>query len=74
MENNMEVPNETKNRVAIGSSDLTPRHISRQNYNSKRYMQFYVHSSTVHNSQDMHACISECPVVSDSATPQTTAL
>ena len=31
----------------------TPRHISGQIYNSKRYMCPYVHSSTIHNSQDM---------------------
>ena len=30
-----------------------PVHISRQNYNSKRYMHPYVHSSTIHNSHDM---------------------
>ena len=28
-------------------------HISRQNYSSKRYMHPYVHSSIIHNSQDM---------------------
>ena len=28
-------------------------HIYGQNYNSKRYMHPYVHSSTIHNSQDM---------------------
>ena len=33
----------------------TPGHISRQNYNSKRYIRLYVHSSTIHNSQDMEA-------------------
>ena len=31
----------------------TPRHILRQNYNSKRYMHPYVHSSTIYNRQDM---------------------
>ena len=30
-------------------------HISEENYNSKRYMYPYVHSSTIHNSQDMEA-------------------
>ena len=30
-------------------------HISRQNYNSKRYIHPYVHCSTSHNSQDMEA-------------------
>ena len=29
--------------------------ISGQNYNSKRYIYPYVHSSTTHNSQDMEA-------------------
>ena len=38
MGNSMEVPQKTKNRVAIWSSKPTPGHISRQNYNSKRYM------------------------------------
>ena len=31
----------------------TSGNISRQNYNSKRYMHPYVHSSIIHNSQDM---------------------
>ena len=44
---------ETKNRVATWSSNPTPRHISGQNYNSKRYMHPYVQSSTIYNSQDM---------------------
>ena len=43
----------TKNRVAIWSSNPTPGHISGQNYNSKRYIHPYVHSSTSHDSQDM---------------------
>ena len=49
----MEVPQKTKNRITIQSSNPTPEHISRQNSNSKRYMHPYVHSSIVHNSQDM---------------------
>ena len=53
MENSMEVPQKTKTRVAIGSSNPTPGHISRQNYNLKRYMHPYVHSSTMYKSQDM---------------------
>ena len=32
-------------------------HISRQNYNSKRYMHPYVHSSTIHNSQHMETTL-----------------
>ena len=31
----------------------SPEHISRHNCNSKRYMHPHVHSSTIHNSQDM---------------------
>ena len=53
MENRMEVPQKTKTGVAIWSSDLSPGHTTRQNHNSKRYMHSYVHSSTIHNSQDM---------------------
>ena len=43
------------NRVAIWSSNPTPGHISWQNYNLKRYMHSYVHSSTIYSSQDMEA-------------------
>ena len=53
IENSMEVPQKTKNWVAIWSSNSTPGHISGQNYNLKRYMHPYGHSSTIHNSQDM---------------------
>ena len=35
MENCMEGPQKTKNRTAIGSSNPTPGHISRKNYDSK---------------------------------------
>ena len=55
MENTLEVPQKTKNRITIWSSNPTPGHISGQNYNSKRYMHPYVHSSTIHSSQDMEA-------------------
>ena len=47
MENGMEVPQKANNRVAIWSSNPTPGHIPRQNYNSKRYMHSYVHSGTM---------------------------
>ena len=43
----------TKNRVAISSSNPTPGQISGQSYNSKRYMNPCVHSSTIYKSQDM---------------------
>ena len=53
MENSMEAPWKTKHRLAIWSSNPIPGHISGQNYNLKRYMYNYIHSSTIHNSQDM---------------------
>ena len=53
MENSMEFPQKNKYRTTILPSNLTPVHISRQKYNSKRYMHPYIHSSTIHNSQDM---------------------
>ena len=55
MENSMEVPQKSENRITIRSSNPTPGHISRQNSNPKRYMQPCVHSSTVHKSPDMKA-------------------
>ena len=53
MEDSMAVPQKAKNRVAIWASNPAPGYISGQNYNSKRYMHPYVHSSTIHNSQDL---------------------
>ena len=38
MENSMEFPQKTKNRVAIWSSNPPSGHVPRQNYISKRYM------------------------------------
>ena len=55
VENSMELPQKTKNRVAIWFSNPTPGHISGENSNSKRYIHSYVHSSTVYNSQNMEA-------------------
>ena len=49
MENSMEAPQKTENRVSIQSSNPIPGHIFRWNYNSKRYMHMYVH----YNIQDM---------------------
>ena len=37
----------------IQSSNPTPGHISRENHNSKRYMNPNIHCSTIYNSQDM---------------------
>ena len=42
-----------KSRVAIWSYNLTPGHISTENYNLKKYMHSNVHCSTIHSSQDM---------------------
>ena len=53
MENTMELPQKTKSRITIWSSNPTPGHISGQNSNSKRYMHFCVHRSTIHSIQDM---------------------
>ena len=53
VENSMEAPQKTKNRVTIWSSNLTSGHISRQNSNLKRHMHLTGHSRTIHNSQDM---------------------
>ena len=55
MENGMEIPQKTKNRITIWSSHPTPGHISRKNRDSKIYICFNVHSSTLYNSQDMEA-------------------
>ena len=41
------------NRTTISSSNHTPRHIFKQNSNSKRYKDTYVHCSTIYNSQHM---------------------
>ena len=49
-------PQKTKNRVVIWSGNPIPRHISEtKTIIQKRHMHPYVHSSTIHNSQDMEA-------------------
>ena len=62
MENSLEVSQKTKNRIVIWSNNPTPGHISRQNCNLKKYTHPYVHSSTIHNSQDMETT---CPSTED---------
>ena len=47
--------NETKDWVAMSSSNTTPGHISVENSNLKKFMHSNVHSSTIYNSQDMEA-------------------
>ena len=51
----MEGSQKTKNRTTMWSVNSNPTlgHIARQNDNSKRYMHPHVHSSTVHNCQNM---------------------
>ena len=53
MENTMEVPQKTKNRITLQSSNPTTGHISGGNYKSKRYMHPYIHSKTIHNNRNM---------------------
>ena len=47
VEHSTQVPQTTKDRITIWSSNPTPEHITRQNSNSKRYVHPYVHSSTI---------------------------
>ena len=57
MENSVEVPQKNRNRATIWPRNFTPGYISPKdkNANSKRYMRPDVHSSTIHNSQDIEA-------------------
>ena len=48
VENSIEVTQKTKNRITTRSRYPIPGHIYRQNYNSKRSMHPYVHSSNSH--------------------------
>ena len=48
MENSMEVPQKTKDRVTIWSSNPTPGHISKENYKSKRYRSSCCGSVEIH--------------------------
>ena len=51
----MEVPQKTKNRTAIGSSNSTLGYISEEigNTNLKRYRHTGVHNRIIYNGQDM---------------------
>ena len=55
---NIDELQKTKSRITAWSSNPT-EYISRQNYNSKRYMHPNVHCSTIYKSQDMET--PECP-------------
>ena len=52
MENHIEVPQKSKNRVAMWPSNPIPGGVPWGNSNLKTYMYPSVHSSTVYNSQD----------------------
>ena len=53
MEDSMEVPQKTKYRTTTCFSNPSLDIYSSQIYNSKIYIFPYVHSSTIHNSQDL---------------------
>ena len=55
MENSAEVPQKTKNRTIICSSNPSPGHLPGENHNSKRYMLPGVDCITIYNSQGMEA-------------------
>ena len=51
----METAEKMKSRATIWRCDPTPKHISGENHNSKRYTYHNIHCSTIYNSQDMKA-------------------
>ena len=55
MENSMEVPQKTRNRITTWSSNPTPGHIYRENHYSKRYMHPNIQFSLVTQS-----CLTLC--------------
>ena len=55
VENSIKVAMETKYRVAIWFSSLSPGHISGENHDSKRYMHPNVHCRNIYSSQDIEA-------------------
>ena len=54
----MEIPLKIKTRATIRPCNPTPGHISRGKHDLKGYMHPSVHYSTVYNSQDMEATLS----------------
>ena len=56
MENSTKVPQKTKNRITVCSSNSIPEYISKENKNNlKRYTYPYVHNSIIYNNEDMKA-------------------
>ena len=60
IENNMEVPQNIKNRIALHLAILLLG-IYFQNTNSKEYKHSHVHCSIIYNSQDMEA--TQVPII-----------
>ena len=63
---NMEILQKIKDRITIGSSKSTTRHLLKkyENANSKRYMHFYVYCSIIYKSplwkKLKYPCIGKC--------------
>ena len=53
VEDAVEVPQKSENRITIGPSNPSLGRALGQNSNSKEYMQPRVHSSTIHNGQNV---------------------
>ena len=51
----MEIPQNNRSRITILSNNPTPRHLSSENHNLKRYMHSNIHGNTIYNSNDMEA-------------------
>ena len=62
MENSMEVPQKTKNRITIQHSTLTPRLVSWKNSNLKRCMHPYIHQI---RSDQIRSVAQSCPTLCD---------
>ena len=62
VENSMEFPQKTKNRIIIWFSNSTPGYIPKKkkikNTNSKKYTHPNIHSSIIYNYQDMETTVS----------------
>ena len=61
VENSMEFPQKTKNRIIIWFSNSTPGYIPKtkkiKNTNSKKYAHPNIHSSIIYNYQDMETTV-----------------
>ena len=57
MKKSIQVPQQTKHRIAIWSNKPIFGYILKQNYNSERYTHPCVHSSTIHSSQNMETTL-----------------